>query len=241
MIKIIDFVLLAIILICGWCGYKKGLIMGIGGIVAIILSLLAANLLALSFSYELVPVMRPFASGYLETTINNEEKGVLVTLGYDDDDYSLADLVEQDPQRAEKISMEAFRRFGIAEDAAEQMTEETLAYERENGKGLLYSLSEVLCQRASRVLCLSLAFLLILIILTVLGNLPNIGFKLPNLDLLNDIGGAVFGVITGILFCILICWCLRYLGLIFGIGNLEKTWFASRLMEGNPVFRFLGI
>ena len=56
MIKIIDFVLVAIILICGWCGYKKGLIMGIGGIIAIILSLLAANLLAKSFSYELVPV-----------------------------------------------------------------------------------------------------------------------------------------------------------------------------------------
>ena len=235
-----DFVLLAIILICGWCGYKKGLIMGIGGILVIIVSLLAANLLAKSFSYELVPVMRPFASGYLETTVSNEEDGVLVTLGYDDEEYSLADIVEQDPQRAAEISREAFLRFGLAHDAADQMTEETLVYSEENGKELLYSLSEVLCQRASHVLCLTLAFLLILIVLTVLGNLPNIGFKLPNLDLLNDIGGAVLGVITGILFCILICWCLRYLGLFFGIGNLEKTWFASRLMEDNLVFRILG-
>ena len=241
MIKIIDLILVAIILICGWCGYKKGLIMGIGGIIVIIVSLLAANLLAKSYSYELVPVMRPFASGYLETTVNNDENGVLVTLGYDDDEYSLADLVEQDPQRAGEIAKESFRRFGIADDAAEQMTEETLTYARENGKELLYSISEVLCQRASHVLCLTLAFLLILIILTVIGNLPNIGFKLPNLDLLNDIGGAVLGVITGILFCILICWCLRYLGLVFGIGNLDKTWFASRLMSENPVFKILGI
>ena len=119
MIKIIDLVLVAIILICGWCGYKKGLIMGIGGIIAIILSLLAANLLAKSFSYELVPVMRPFASGYLEKTINDEEKGVLVTLGFDDDDYSLADMVQRDPRRATAISKETFRRFGIADDAAE--------------------------------------------------------------------------------------------------------------------------
>ena len=241
MIKIIDLILVAIILICGWCGYKKGLIMGIGGIIVIIVSLLAANLLAKSYSYELVPVMRPFASGYLETTVNNDENGVLVTLGYDDDEYSLADLVEQDPQRAGEIAKESFRLFGIADDAAEQMTEETLTYARENGKELLYSISEVLCQRASHVLCLTLAFLLILIILTVIGNLPNIGFKLPNLDLLNDIGGAVLGVITGILFCILICWCLRYLGLVFGIGNLDKTWFASRLMSENPVFKILGI
>ncbi len=241
MIKIIDLALIAIILICGWCGYKKGLIMGVGGIIAIILSLLAANLVAKSFSYELVPVMRPFASGYIEKTINDEEKGVLVTLGYDDSDYSLADLVEQSPERAGAIARETYRRFGIADDAADQMTEETITYSRENGKGLLYSIAEVLCQRASRVLCLTLAFLLILIVLTVLGNLPNIGFKIPNLDLLNDIGGAVLGVITGILFCILICWCLRYLGLVFGIGNLEKTWFASRLMSENPVFSLLGI
>lgn len=240
MIKIIDLVLIAIILICGWCGYKKGLIMGIGGIIVIVVSLLCANLLAQSFSYELVPVLRPFASGYMETTVTDPEDGVLVTLGFDSESYSLTDLIEQEPERAKEICREAYHRFGLAEDAAEQMSTEAMDYARENEKALLYSMSEILCQRASHVMCFSLAFLLILIVLTVIGNLPNIGFKLPNLDLLNDIGGAVLGVVTGILFCILICWCLRYLGLIFGIDTLDKTWLASKLMQNNHVVKIIG-
>lgn len=241
MIKIIDLILVAIVLICGWCGYKKGLIMGIGGIIVIIVSLLSANLVAESFSYELVPVVRPFASGYMETTITNEEDGVLVALGLEDENYSLTDLIKQEPARAKEIALESYRRLGLEAGAAEQLADEALVYAEENEKELLFAITEVLCQRVCHVLCLTLAFLLILIILTVLGNLPNIGFKLPNLDLVNDIGGAVLGVITGILFCILIAWGLRYLGLIFGVGNLENTWFASRLMSGNLVARILGI
>lgn len=241
MIKFVDFALIAIILICGWCGYKKGIIMGIGGIIVIIVSLLAANLLAESFSYELVPVVRPFASGYLETTVTNEETGVLVELGFDDENYSLADVLQAEKGRAREVCLETYRRFGFSEDVAESLTEEAMAYAEENEKDLLYSLTQVLCQRVCHILCLGLAFLLILIILTVIGNLPNIGFKLPNLDILNDIGGAVLGVITGILFCILIAWGLRYLGLIFKQENLAETWLASALMHNNLVVRLLGI
>ena len=241
MTKLVDLALIVIILICGWCGYKKGLIMGIGGLIAIVISLVAANLLTVSFSYELVPVMRPFASGYLETVVNDEEKGVLTVLGVDRENYSLTDMIEKDPEQARAICAEAYRRFGIEEETAEKMTEEAFEFSIENDRDLLYSVSEVLCQRFSKAACLTLAFLLILIVLTVLGNLPNLGFKLPNLDILNDVGGAVLGVIKGVVFCILIAWCLRYLGLIFGADNLKNTWLASRLMSGNPVTKYFGI
>ena len=241
MTRIIDLVLIAILLICGWCGYKKGLIMGIGGVLVIIVSVFAANLLSTSFSYELVPVMRPFASGYLESTVMDEEDGVLVTLNFDEESYSLTDLIEKRPDFAREVCREAYLRLGIAEDAAEQMTGEAIRYAQENNRDLLYSVSEILSQRVSRVMCLTLAFLLILIVLTVIGNLPNIGFRLPNMDILNDVGGAVLGVITGILFCILIAWCLRYLGLIFGAENLQKTFLASKLMRGNLIVKLLGI
>lgn len=240
MIKIIDLILIAIILICGWSGYKKGIIMGVGGILVILVSLFAANLVSNSFSYELVPVMRPFASGYLESTVTDEEEGVLVTMGYDADGYSLTDLVQEDPQLAKSICQEAYLRIGLAEDAASTLADEALDYAETNERDLLSSMAEVLCQRLAKVLCVTLAFLLILIILTVIGNLPNLSFKLPNLELVNDIGGAVLGVITGILFCILIAWCLRYLGLVFGVGKLDETWIASRLMSGNLFAKILG-
>ena len=46
---ILDIIFIAIILACAWTGYKKRLIMGIGGILAIIISIYGANLLSNTF------------------------------------------------------------------------------------------------------------------------------------------------------------------------------------------------
>ena len=49
---IIDLVLLGILVICAWNGYKKGLIMGVGGILCIIIGIYGANLLANTFYHD---------------------------------------------------------------------------------------------------------------------------------------------------------------------------------------------
>ena len=48
---VIDLVLLAIIIISIWSGYKKGFILGIAGVVAIVVSLYGASLVSSAFSY----------------------------------------------------------------------------------------------------------------------------------------------------------------------------------------------
>jgi uncharacterized membrane protein required for colicin V production len=67
----IDLILLAIVIICVWTGYKKGLIMGIGGLVVIIVSLYGACLVSTTYSYEIIPALRPFASGFVERQMNS--------------------------------------------------------------------------------------------------------------------------------------------------------------------------
>ena len=64
---IIDLVLLGILVICVWNGYKKGIIMGVGGILCIIIAIYGANLLANTFYHDLVPAMKPFANGFTES------------------------------------------------------------------------------------------------------------------------------------------------------------------------------
>ena len=73
---IIDLVLLAILIVCVWSGYKKGIIMGVGGILCIIVAIYGANLLANSFSYDVVPALKPFANGYTETMMNGSDSAV---------------------------------------------------------------------------------------------------------------------------------------------------------------------
>ena len=91
---IIDLVLLGVLIICVWSGYKKGIIMGVGGILCIIVAVYGANLLANSFSYDVVPALKPFANGYTETMMNGSDSTVMKRMGWEGSTYRVEDLVE---------------------------------------------------------------------------------------------------------------------------------------------------
>lgn len=216
----IDLVLVAIILGCVWAGYKKGLIMGIGGMVVIIVSLYGAALLSATFSYEVVPALRPFVTGYMEKQMTGE---VLEDMGFKNSDRSVSDILADDPGLKAEFCTVCYESVGIYTDAAEQMAEEALSYAEENDAELDSAVGEVLSARLAYVGCIILGFLLILIILTAIGNIPNLTFKIPNMDKLNDIGGLAMGFIKGVTYCVLLCWALRFMGLIIGEETLRHT------------------
>ena len=87
-------ILILIILVHGiWSGYKKGLIMGVAGILVFTVAVYGANLLSTAFAYDIVPALKPFASGYVEGRIDAED-GVFADLGWENEDnYSIDDLL----------------------------------------------------------------------------------------------------------------------------------------------------
>ena len=60
---VLSLIFLIILIACTWSGYKKGLIMGIFSLLAFVVSVYGANLLAGTYSGEVVDALRPFASG----------------------------------------------------------------------------------------------------------------------------------------------------------------------------------
>lgn len=216
----IDIVLIAIIIACVWAGYKRGLIMGIGSMIAIIVSLYAGCLLATAFSYDVVPVLRPFASGYIERQMNTT---VLDEIGLADTQLSYEDILADDPTLRHEFCFECYQSVGIYETAAEQMATEAETYADSQDTDIATAVVEVLCRRVAYVAAVTLFFLVILIVLTAIGNIPNLSFRIPNMDVLNDAGGAVMGLVIGITFCVLLCWALRFLGLIIGVDTLNST------------------
>ena len=71
-----------------------------------------------------------------------------------------------------------------------------------------------------------LAFLIILIFITAVGNLFNLSFRIPNMVNLDEIGGAVLGFAKGIIYCVLLCWLLSFFGLVIGKKTLDGTTLA---------------
>ena len=237
---IIDITIVAILIVCTWSGYKKGIVMGVGGIIAIIVALFAANIVASTFSAEVIPAMRPFASGYMEKQIE-EEGGVLEVMGWSETDYSVNDLLEIYPEQAEAFAAQCYREFGIFETSANAMARSAMERHQLAGGELTDSIVHVLCESASFALCYILAFLLVLILLTVLGNLPNLSYKIPNLDTINDAVGAGLGLLTGLLFCIILVWTLKFTGIIIGEETLKGTVLARVILKLDFLIKFLGV
>ena len=255
--RIINLVLIGIILICTWSGYKKGIIMGIGGILAIIVALYGANLVATTFSYDIISAMRPFASGYMESQIRREDSSVAISLGdeeeeeeedsileqmgWESSELSVEDLLAENPDRREEFCIACYQKLGLNEDTSRTMAAEAIAYAGENETDMLSSVVQVLCENVCFVGCFLLSFLLIIILLTVIGNLPNLSYKLPHLDILNDMGGTLLGVATGVMFCVVLVWALKFTGIVIGKDTLSSASVAKLFLEHNFLTTRLGL
>ncbi|MCL1828648.1 MAG: CvpA family protein [Oscillospiraceae bacterium] len=236
--KIIDIIIVAIFLICIWSGYKKGLIMGVGGLVAIVVSLIGANLLSNTFSYEIIPALRPFASGFTEKQIHEK---IIPDMGFEDSDRSIDDILAQNPEIMTEFCVRCYEDLGIRSLTAAKMADEATALAKEKDLGIQHAVVETLCRSVVYVAGFILAFLLLLIILVVIGNLPNLSYKIPNLDLVNDIGGALCGLITAVALCSVLVWAAKFTGMIIGPDTVGKTFLAERLTNLDLLGKALGI
>ena len=121
------------------------------------------------------------------------------------------------------------------------MAAEAIAYAGENETDMITSVVQVLCENVCFVGCFLLSFLLIIILLTVIGNLPNLSYKLPHLDILNDIGGALLGIATGLMFCVILVWTLKFTGIVIGKDTLSSASVAKLFLEHNFLTTRLGL
>ena len=235
----LSLIFLAILIFCAWTGYKKGFIMGVGSLLAFVISVYGANLLANTYSGEVIDALRPFASGYVDVNVIDNQ--VRPAMNIDSTNLSVADYFARNPSKEKEFATLVYRGMGIFDATSEQLAEEAMAYARTNGVDVTDAVVEVLCQRISYVGAFLLAFIMILILLTVIGNIPNLSFKIPNLDLFNDLGGMVMGFLQGICLCLVFGWALKFVGRAIPQETLSDTFLVSWFMDRSILVHFLGI
>ena len=218
---VIDIVLIIIIALCTWNGYKRGLVGGVAGILAIIISLLGANILSAAYAHEVVPALEPFVDGYVDSSKNRG--AILERMGYGSSDLSLDDILQQDSSLRYDYAYECLSDLGLYEKRAEELAADAVAYAQESGVSMTDAVVAVVCDTVTRVMTTVIAFLLILILLVALASIGNLSFRLPNMENLDEIGGAVLGFGKGFLYCVLLCWLLSFLGLIIGKETMAHT------------------
>ena len=237
----IEALLLFIIAYCAWNGYKKGLVMCIGSILAIIISLYVGNLLGDTFAQEVQPVMRPFVSGYMDGSEGIITENMNELLGAESNSLSVDDALAQNPEKRFELCVNSYRSVGIYTSAAKKMADEAISLSQQTGSSLSVAIVDVMSQSISYGLIFILFFLLTIIIITVLGNLFNLSFKIPEKDKLNNIGGAVAGGITGILICMIITWLLQFSGATLPEEDMRHTLLSALFIKINFLSLFLSV
>ena len=222
---VLDLVLIAIIAFCGWTGYRKGFILGISGIVALIIAFYGAQLVANTYSQEFTSVMKPFVSGIVDGAVDEAKDNA-------EKEHKENDVYE--------VTYDALGNIGIIKSAAQNIADEISQKVTQTGQALREALVDSLCNKISYVLTAVIVFLLIVIVFTVLANILNLAFKLPGLELVNDILGTAFGVAKGLIFAFTIAWVMRYMGFLINESVINKTIVLEWMMEHNLVARFFG-
>lgn len=230
---VIDVILIVIVALCTWHGYRKGLVGGIAGILAIVIAMFGGNLLSTAYSHEVTPVLHPFVDGYIDS--QNTRSEILERMGYGESDLSLEDILAQDSSLKNDYAYECMRQVGFYEKHAETLADRAVKYSAENGVNMTEAVISVLGDAITYVGGLVLFFLLILILLIAIANIGNLSFRLPNMEVADGVGGALAGFIKGSLYCILLCWLLGFFGIILGKDTLGQTTLARFFLA----FRFV--
>ena len=195
---IIDILLLVIIALCTWNGYKRGLVGGVAGILAIIIALFGASLLSSAYAHEVVPALEPFVDGYIDSQKTRDE--VLERLGYVNSDLSLEDILAQDSSLRYDYAYECMTNVGFYEKRADTLASRAVSVAEENDCTMTQAVVSVLCDTITYVGAMVIAFLLILIFLVAIGNVGNLSFRLPNMEALDEVGGAMLGFAKAFLY-----------------------------------------
>ncbi len=218
---IIDVLLIIIIALCTWNGYKRGLVGGVAGILAIIISMLGANILSAAYAHEVVPALEPFVDGYVDSSKNRMV--ILERMGFGGSDLSLDDILAQDSSLRYDYAYECLSDLGLYEKRAEELAADAVAYAQESGVNMTDAVVAVICDTVTKVGTTVIAFLLILILLVALASIGNLSFRLPNMENVDEIGGAILGFAKGFLYCVLLCWFLSFLGIVIGKETMAHT------------------
>lgn len=234
---ILDILLLIIVALCTWDGYKKGLIGGIAGILAVIVALFGGSLISSAYAHEVIPAMEPFVDGYVDSQKSRDL--ILERLGFGGSDLSLEDVLAEDRSLRYDYAYESLRDVGFYDSRAQDLAKRAVSYGEDNGVNMTEAVVAVLCDTISYVGGLALSFMLILILIVAIGNIGNLSFRLPNMELLDEIGGAVLGFIKGFVYCVLLCWLLSFLGIVIGKYTLENTTLARFFLAFNFITKGL--
>jgi len=262
----LDIVIVAIVLLCAWRGYRAGIINGICGIIAIIIAIYGANLVAHTYSDELISAMDPFVSGIVEgieaelpefdledleslagqlgVELEGEleiDANIAGQLGIDLSELEGKNLGDVLDDGVYVAAYTVINKLGVHPLSAAPMAQEVVDLTAAGEMNIIDALTDVICRRAALIAVFVVAFILISIVFSAIGNIIDLSFGLPGLEIVNHIIGALLAAARCVMVLFVLALVARYLGLVMKGEMFEGSYFLNMLMEQNLLSDILKI
>ena len=230
----LDAAIILIVVFCSWRGFKSGIIRGVVGVLALVVSIFAANLVATAYSGEFTGMLRPFVSGVVDNAMQPDTEAA-----EEEEPEALPENAEEQGETYVS-AFSAMRRIGLPVEAAGNIA----ASVKEGYSGIKQNLSaeitDRLCARIAYIAVFGICFILVAIVFAVIGNLVNFAFSLPGLKLLDSLAGLAFGIAKGAIIVFVVGVIIRYFGLI-AQSMIQSTHLLNFVVNNNPIANILGI
>jgi uncharacterized membrane protein required for colicin V production len=228
---------LAVLLVLGfstWQGYRKGLILTVCGVLVIIISAFAGGRIAAAYADKAASSVAPVRSWLPDDKI--EEAAAEVLKG--------ASQLSQvtDTKTLREVARLSFEKIGITGPIIDNLVEKALDGLKSDELGIRESISYTFLYSVSYLVLCVFGFLVVFVVLTLLVNFIAAVFKFPVFNLLvvklvDKIGGALLGLLFGVLIMCVVGWAMHFVGVflppdIFEASGLLKYFMNAKLLTG---------
>lgn len=234
---IFDIVILAILVVFVARGVKKGFVLSLCGLLAVVVAFVGSTILANTFAPKAGEILQPMFSDFIDNQLGDlfENAGVALPDGTTapdgpavPNDLPLNDLL------ASLRQSDSFK--GLA-DVVEGLINDGVTA----GTKAIEAIAANLAQSIAYALIFVVSFLLLTLAWAVLSHALDLVSKLPVLNSLNKLGGAAVGLVKGCIILFVAAWLLRFTDDLIPVEAVEQTYLLKFFMTTNPVTLITGI
>lgn len=214
---VIDLILAAVLVLFIWLGAKKGFILTLCSLVAVIVALVGANLIADALAPRVAEIIEPHIAQVIQATQDEA-------------------FFERDPNDNSLDWLAPIKEKGGLYEKAAQAVEDALeAGQSEVAVQLYASIAATVAGQLARGILFSVAFLLVLVAWFFISHALDLVSKLPVINSLNHTLGGVLGGVKGLVIIYVAAWVLCGLTGTISPETAEGTHLLSFLLSHSPL------
>ena len=196
---VLDLLVLAVLAFFLWRGASKGLVAALCGFLAFIVAFAGAGLAARTLSPAVAEALEPRFASIIQEQLET---------ALPDADAALSQGAESQLPAV----LDVLRELGLYEnliDALDQAVDQGVTHAAANAAA---NVAATIAQSVAYRLIFAVSFVVLLAVWGVVSRALNLMTRLPVLHFLNKTGGAVIGLVEGILLLLIVVWVLEVLG-----------------------------